>query len=355
MALLSIPNVALRGIAACVPPKIQEVREMSMYTPEEAEKTIATTGVERKYVADDEITSSDLSLQAAERLLGDLGWEPDTVDLVCYVTQTPDYLEHPTAFVMHEKLGLREDCMVIDLDHGCPGWLVALSTIGALLNHGTMKRALLFAADTTYRSLSQQDHEKAPLFGDCATATAIERDEEAAPLLFETGARGKDGYALARQLGAYRNPYTPESFKEEYEVYHNLRPATEGSAMDGMSVFSFGISVPPKSIKSLCEHFDINIDDIDKLVLHQANAFMVKKIAKKLKVDMEKVPLSLKDYGNTTSASIPLTIVSQCRDEYASRPMKTLCCAFGTGLAWASAYIETHDLVCPEVIIYNKV
>lgn len=170
------------------------------------------------------------------------------------------------------------------------------------------------------------------------------------PLLFEIGSRGKDGKALARELGGFRNPYTPESFKNEYEIFHGLKPSDSDSAMDGMSVFSFGITVPPKSIKRLCENYALNLESVDKIVLHQANKFMINKIAKKLKLDSSKVPISLRDYGNTTSASIPLTIVSQCGTDYAQKHMRTICCGFGTGLSWATCYFETDKIVCPPVI-----
>ena len=124
--------------------------------------------------------------------------------------------------------------------------------------------------------------------------------------------------------------------------------------MDGMSVFSFGISAPPKSVKKLCEYCGISLDEVDKLVLHQANLFMLQKIAKKLKIDMAKVPNSLKDFGNTTSASIPLTSVSQCSNDYQSGMMRTIACGFGTGLSWASVYFETKNIVCPNVQLLNN-
>lgn len=133
-----------------------------------------------------------------------------------------------------------------------------------------------------------------------------------------------------------------------------VSPDADASVMDGMSVFSFGISVPPKSIKQICEHYDIKLEDVDKVILHQANAFMLKKIVKKLKIDPAKAPMSLRDYGNTTSASIPLTIVSQCAKDYSASRQKTVCCGFGTGLSWATAYFETENIVCPDVIVYNK-
>ncbi len=351
MAFLSIPNVAIKGISACVPSCVEENKDVPLYTPEEAEKVIETTGVERKHIVTDGQTASDLCLRACEQLLEKLSWERDSIDLICNVTQTSDYINHPNVFVLHDKLGLKHDCMSLDLYHGCPGWVVGLSTVVSLMSHGSIKRALLLDGDNISSLQYGQDRECRPLFGDCGTATALEYDESASPMYFQTGTNSKDGEALIRKKGGIRHPYTLEEYQQEIGM-RSGELSTDGvdDLMDGMSVFSFGISTPPKSIKQLCDKYGLSLDKIDKLVLHQANKFMVQKIAKKLKVELDRVPFSLRDYGNTTSASIPLTIVSQCANEYSSRPMKTLVCGFGTGLSWASVYFETSGVVCPEVV-----
>ena len=353
MAFLKVENVAIRGISACVPPKVEENREIPFYTQEEADKVIESTGVERKHIVSDGITASDLCLKACERLLDELGWERESIDLICNVTQTSDYTNHPNVFVLHEKLGLTNDCMSLDLYHGCPGWVIGMSSVASLVSQGSIKRALLLDGDNITSVQYGQDRESRPLFGDAGTATAIEFDEHAAPLFFQTGTNSVDGVALIHKKGGVRQPHTLESYKQELGMLSG-ELSTEGveDLMDGMSVFSFGITTPPKSVKQLCEHYGINIEEVDKLVLHQANLFMVNKIAKKLKMPAEKVPNCLKDYGNTTSSSIPLTIVTQCQSDYSNEKQKTLACAFGTGLAWASVYFETEKIVIPSIIIY---
>ena len=243
--------------------------------------------------------------------------------------------------------------MSLDLFHGCPGWVIGLSSVAALVSLGSIKRALLVDGDNITSVQYKQDRESRPLFGDAGTATALEYDVNATPLLFQTGTNSVDGVALIHKKGGMREPHTLDSYKQELGMLLG-ELSTEGvdDLMDGMSVFSFGISTPPKSVKQLCEHYGINIDDVDKLVLHQANLFMVKKIAKKLKIDGDKVPSCLKDYGNTTSTSIPLTIVTQCASDYTTKKQKTLACGFGTGLAWASVYFETENIVCPQILIF---
>ena len=354
MAVLSIPHVKIKGISACVPPKVEGNKDIPFYTPEEAEKVIATTGIERRHVVNDGITASDLCLKACEPLIEQLGWEKESIDAICYVTQTPDYINQPTGFIIHDKLNLSSHCMVLDLFHGCPGWVVGLSTITSLMSHGTIKRAILLDGDNVTLRRYALDREDYPLFGDCGTATALEYDETATPIHFDLGTNSKDGLALIRTKGASRNPYTEESFITELKLRSGeLSPEdVAADVMDGMSVFSFGITIPPKSIKNLCTELNISLEDVDKVVLHQANLFMLKKIVKKLKLDDTKAPNSLKEYGNTTSASIPLTIVSACHEDYSSKHQKTIVCGFGTGLSWASAYFETENIVIVGPIVY---
>lgn len=354
MAFLKIPNVSIRGISACVPPKVEDNRNISFYTPDECAKIIESTGVERKHIVDnDGITALDLCFKASEKLLDELSWEKESIDAICFVTQTPDYINQPTGFVLHDKLNLPTNCMVVDLFHGCPGWVVGLSVISSLMSHGTLKRVLFAVGDNITSQQYPQDRESRPLFGDAGSATALEYDKTAAPLLFNIGTNSKDGVSLIRKKGAYRQPHTIESFKKEVGMLSGELPCDDvDDNMDGMSVFSFGITVPPKSVMRLCEYYKIDLSTIDKLVLHQANKFMINKIAKKLKVDLEKVPSCLKDYGNTTNSSIPLTIVTQCNKEYSGKRMTTLGCGFGTGLSWGSICFETNHIVCPDIIIY---
>lgn len=353
MAFLKTENVAIRGISACVPPKVEETRDIPFYTPEEVTKVIESTGVERKHIVSDGITASDLCLKACEKLIEELGWELDSIDLICNVTQTSDYVNQPNVFVIHEKLGLKDECMSLDLYHGCPGWVVGLSTVASLMSHGTLKRALLVDGDTITSLQARLDRESRPLFGDAGTATALEYDESAAPMVFETGTKSADGDALIQKPGGMRYPHTVESYRQWLEMMKgDLSPEGLVDQMDGMNVFSFGISTPPKSMKKLCENYGIDIKSIDKLVLHQANLFMVKKIAKKMKIEEEKVPNCLKNFGNTTSTSIPLTIVTQCAADYSTKKQKTLACGFGTGLSWASVYFESENIVVPDYLIY---
>lgn len=333
MAFLTIKNVAMCGISLCVPKNVEENSTLPFYThPGEAEQVIQATGIERRHVVTPELAVSDLCAAAAERLIAELGWEKESIDLLALVTQCPDYLNHPTSFVVHERMGLAEDTACLDIFSGCPGWAVGLSGVMSMLQTGSIRRVIL-------------------LDGDAGSATALEYDEKAAPIYFNIGTKSDGGRALAKLNGGCRHPYTDETFRQEWarrqgKVHREELP----DAMDSMDIFSFAITKVPKAMKKLLSKFGIEADNVDQMVLHQANKLIIEAIAKRMKMPMEKVPLGLTNYGNTTSVSIPMAIVAARADAYRHGRQRSLMCGFGTGLAWGAMYIETENLVIPEVI-----
>lgn len=352
MAFLKYDNVAIRGISACVSKNVEENKNLPFYAPGEAAQVIEAIGIERRHVAPPEITASDLCYEAAERLIADLGWEKESIDLLAFVTQCADYVNLPDSFIVHDKLGLSEKTICLDFYHGCPGWLVGLSNISAMISSGGIKRALFLDGDTCARTQYAFSREEKPLFGDAGSATALEYDDEAAPLCFNIGTKSSEAMSITKLNGGFRNPYTLKSLKYELDLLSGLNSDFSSSGkMDGMDVFSFAITKPPKSIKKLCDEFGIVMEQIDNLFLHQASKMIVEAVAKRLKVPMEKVPTSLKEFGNTTSVSIPLTIVTERGCVMKSMKQKNLALSFGTGLSWASFYFETDKIVIPELLI----
>lgn len=350
MAFLEIHNVAIRGISACVPKNVEENKDLPFYAPGEAEQVIAATGIERRHVTTPEQTASDLGLGAAEKLIEVLGWEKESIDILAFCTQNPDYQNHPDSFVVHEKLGLPERTMCLDFYHGCPGWVVSLSAVCSMLSSGVIKRAIFIDSDTVTKDYDSGNREERPLFGDAGTATALEYTPNAKPMYFNIGTLSEDGRALAREVGGYRTPYTLETLQKDLDRKAGLLTGQDGlDAMDSMDVFSFAITKVPKAIKKLLAEYGIEIVNVDNLVLHQANKVILENIAKRLSVPMDKVPMGLKNYGNTTSASIPLSIVSERRDAMAGYQCNVVC-GFGTGLSWGAAYFETENVICPPVV-----
>lgn len=353
MANFKVNNVSIKGISACVPTHVEENANLSVFKNGEAERVIKQTGIERKHKVEGfGITAADLCEKAFIKLVEGLGWEKESIDLLAFVTLTPDYLEPPTGCVLQGRLGLSERCFVLDLTQGCPGWVNGLATVSALLSSGNMKRAILLNGDTATLMRSNLDKESLPLFGDAGVATALEYDEEAFGFEFNFGTRGKDYESIIRRTGGFRQPITEDSLKFR-DYGDNISRRDIDAVMDGMSVFAFGISTAPKSVLSLCEKYQICLDDIDMFIMHQANMYLNEKIRKKLKIPAEKTPYSLKDFGNTSGASIPVTIVTQCHERFENEELDNIGCAFGVGLAWGSVHFKTNRIVCPKVIYYE--
>lgn len=351
MAFLNIQKISIKGVSACVPKTIEENRGSSVFfTSSDTEKFIATTGVERRRKASEEICTSDLCFVAAEKLLDDLKWQKETIDALVFVTQTPDYILPATSCILQQRLGLSEECYAIDISLGCSGWVYGLSVLSSLLMTGTIKRGLLLVGDTTLKPTSPADKSAWPLFGDAGTSTAVEFDESnVSGLQFHFSTDGGGFEAIIIPDGGYRNPMSHSSLSSVEQNDGIVRNRLQ-TILNGMDVFSFGISKAPQSVNKLLNYINKDKDSIDYFLFHQANMFMNEKIRKKLKLTENKVPYSLKNYGNTSSATIPLTMVTQLRSELIDKKLSFVGCGFGVGLSWGSVYFETNKIVCSDIL-----
>ena len=274
MAFLNIKNVRISGMAAAVPSSVESVVDLPIFTAEEAEKFSQTTGVVSRHVSDT-LLSSDLCTAAAERMIDDLCWEKSTVDGLVVVTQSPDFHRPSNATLIQNRLGLSKECASLCISFGCSGWIYGLSVAAGLLNSGC-KRVLLCCGEGI-QAYCKEDKSTYPLFGSAGTCTALEYDESAASIQFHLGTDGAGWSAINIPDGAYRHPYTMDSSLIE-EFDGGIKRARMHVALNGMDVFSFVISKPPKSIKALSEHFGVDLQKIDYLLLHQANKMLNEKI-----------------------------------------------------------------------------
>lgn len=351
MAFLSFENVKIKGITAVVPKNIKKTAELPFFTPEEGKYVEEQTQIKEARIVSEGTCASDLCLKAAERLIEELGWEKSEIDALFFIGQARDYIAPQTASLLQDRLGLSEECMVADLPMACQGYIYGLSILGSVLTNGMIKKALMLVGETNSTFISHEDKHTWPLHGDAGTATALEYCEGAAPMQFHLAGDGSTYQYVYIPAGGARMPITTESFEYE-EPAPGRRFNKTHCLMDGMNVFSLAITRPPKSAKKLIERFGIDIEKIDYLLLHQANNMIDEKIAKKLKVDTSKVPMSLTYYGNTAACSIPLNIVTQLSNEISEKKADTIMCAMGTGFSWGSAHIELDHIVCPSVMEY---
>jgi len=353
MAFLSIENVIIKGVSACVPSCIQENIKLPVFlSQEDAHKFISSTGIENRRVSDEKTTTSDLCFHAAEKLIADLNWQKEDIDCLIFVTQTPDYILPATSCILQNRLGLSEECFSLDISLGCSGWVYGMSIISNLLSTGAFKKGLLLVGDTLSKINSKDDKSSYPLFADAGTATALEHQKNMTKIkkiYFHLATDGSGFETIIIPDGANRNRVSPESFiNKEYGegiVRNNLN-----IALNGMDVFSFGISKAPQSVNKMIEHFNLDKEAINYFIFHQANLFMNEKIRKKLKLPEEKVPYSLKEFGNTSSATIPLTMVTQLQRKLQNEKLKLIGCGFGVGLSWGSIYFSTDKIICSNLI-----
>lgn len=342
MAFLSFPNVKIAGISAGVPRKvISNLGLKNISENYDAAAFVEATGVQERRI--DDLTTSDLCVAAAEKLISDLKWEKTEIDGIIFVSQTTDYYEPATSCIVQNRLGLSKECYAEDIVLGCSGWVYGLSNAASLVTHGNMKKVLLMAGDAK-RHAEAND----PLFGFAGTVTALEYKEGAKDMSFHFGTDGSGYDAIIIPDGGARNPVTEKSFEEETidgKPINRLQ-----TRMKGMDVFSFGISTAPKSIKKLSEHFEFDYLDYDYFIFHQANMKMNNMIVKKLKLDPEKVPSCMRFFGNTSSASIPLTIVTQLNGKVENSHTKFICCGFGVGLSWGTVAFESENIVLSDLV-----
>lgn len=351
MAYLEIKNVEIVGISAAVPSKIIENSESELFPmPEDYNRFVETTGIERRRVVDDGTCASDLCFHAAMKLIEELQWDTKEVDCLIFVSQTPDYKLPATSCILQGRLGLSRDCMAFDISLGCSGWVYGITNIASLVSSGNYKKALLLVGDTVSTTKSPLDKSTYPLFGDAGTATAIQYVENAKGIKSALFTDGGNYDAIIIEDGGARNPVTNQSF--EITDYGNgiVRNKLQ-SQLDGSAVFTFAISKAPQSVNKLIENFNIDKDAVDYFLFHQANLFMNEKIRAKLQLNAGKVPYILKNFGNTSSTSIPLTMVCSISDKLISSNLNHIACAFGVGLSWGSIWFETKKIVCCDLIV----
>ncbi|WP_413666218.1 3-oxoacyl-ACP synthase III family protein [Mucilaginibacter sp. Mucisp86] len=352
MAFLHIKNVAIRGLAACVPSTVEENADIQNISATDLEKLIKTTGIERRRIANAGTCTSDLCYTAAAKLITELNWDKNEIEGLVFVTQSADYILPATSAILQDRLGLSQHCFTLDISLGCSGYIHGLSTLAGYMQSGMIKKALLLVGDTSSISCSKDDKSTYPLFGDSGTVTALEYNEGDEGLKFILQSDGSGFKSIIIPDGGYRNRFNPASF-EPHQIDDGIIRNNMQLSLDGMDVFSFGISKAPESVNLLLSKFNIDKDAVDYFYFHQANLMMNERIRKKLQLPENKVPYSLKNFGNTSSASIPITMITETAEALKNGENEIIACGFGVGLSWGSLFCRTQNLVIPDLIIYE--
>jgi len=351
MAVITYKGVGIRAMSACVPKTVYRNRDLGYLIPEdEIDKTIKSIGIEERRIADSDCFASDLCEQAARQLLDAQGLGPDDIDVLLFVSQCSDYRIPATAPLLQNRLGLSKSTACLDITLGCSGFVYALSTAFAYASMEGVRRVLLLDGETFSKIVNRRDKVDWPLYGDAGTATLIEKGDfaDATFLLMSDGA-GEEAVKISAGM---RNPITPESLVEREREEGNIRTDLE-VYMDGMDVFNFAMSVVPKSVKEVCRLTDTPLESLDYLVFHQANKFMTDFFVKRLKFPVEKVPYCIQKFGNTSSCSVPLCIVSELEGKLTERKQIVMT-GFGAGLSWATAKVVFEGCNVLPLTEYEK-
>lgn len=351
MAIINYKGVGITALAACIPRNIIDNYhyDLDIWSKEEVKKVVDKVGVIERRFADEQTCSSDLCFAAAEKLITDNKINKSEIDLVVFLSQTPDYRMPATSILLQDRLGLPMSTMAFDISLGCSGFISALSIVYAMMQNSGFRKALLLDGETRSKVYSRKDRREAFIFGDAGVAALIERDKKFGESYFSINSDGSRGELIMIPGGGYRNMSSVETLREKVvDEYGNIRSDEHGH-MNGADVFNFVIVEVPKDIKRLMAASGEDIQKMDYYVFHQANAFINNHIAKKLKLDKERIPWTIQKYGNTSSVSVPLTIVSELKGNMEGNK-RIMMSAFGVGMAWATAIVPFVDCKISEIV-----
>lgn len=339
-----LQNVRYAGMTTCVPKRIvSNTEDCPPQLKSERERLVRNIGIQQRRLCPDWQCFSDLAFNASETLLTTLGWQAEEIDALIVVTQSPDYLMPSTAIILQDRLKLRQNTIAFDINLGCSGYPFGLYTLGCMISAGNVKKALLLVGDKSGR-------ENDPLFSDAGTATALEFDPNAAPMYFDLNSDGSGYQAIMMPIGGHREPArlehflgdkTPDGYWEASKLQLNL---------DGPAVLSFSTQRVPPAVNELLNFAGKSVDDVDYFVFHQANRMINETIRKKLGLPSEKVPSTLHDFGNTSGASIPVTMTARIREALEQSPKKLLLSGFGIGLSWGTCLLDIEHAKFPALI-----
>lgn len=308
----------------------------SRFGAEAAAKVLKGSGIRNRFVAPRGVCGSDLALAAAEDLFAVHPEARANVDIHIHCTQSPDYFLPTTACVMHQKLGLKNDCASFDINLGCSQYIYALSVADAMLSAGIGSLALVTTGDTMSQTVNPKDRALVPILGDAGSATLVGKAEPGTGFLgFCMGTDGSGAKHLMLPAGGFRMPISAQTAVETTDTEGNVR-SPENLFMNGAAIFHFAITVVPATIRKLLQQLSLTMDDIGLFLFHQANRYMLDYLVKKMAIPPEKTFFYIDEVGNTSGSTMPLVLAEAVRAGKVKPGQKILMIVFGVGLSWAA-------------------
>ena len=322
------------GTGACVPDRILDNNEIAQFVDTSDQWIQERTGVIRRRIAQTETTAS-MAAEAGRQALEEAGIRPEEIDMILAATATPDHIFPCAACEIQERLQA-VNAVCFDLNAACSGFLFAYQTAQAYITSGMYRTILVVGSESLSRIVNWEDRGTCILFGD-GSGAAVLRAKEGKNWIPAAHSDGKGGPALLcpgpNVSGNGGN--LPGSDSAEDSGLERT-----GITMDGKAVFQFAVRKVPEVIREVLDANGLSADDIDWFILHQANRRIVESVAKRLKTDIERFPMNLQEYGNTSSASIPILLNEMNRKGLLKKGQKLVMAGFGAGLSWGAAVLE---------------
>jgi 3-oxoacyl-[acyl-carrier-protein] synthase III len=317
--------VRIAGISTCTPPRSVDNLELGdAFDPVEVRKVVQMAGIRHRRIANADVTSADLCFEAAQRLLQRLDWDPASVTGLIFITQSPDYFLPSSSCLIHQALGLSDQCAAFDMGLGCSGYPYGLYLAATMMRGGGHQRILVLQGETPSRFTSPDEHATSLLFSDVGSATALETAPEGSdPAWFSLHTDGSGAMGLVIPGGGFRER-VPASPRDQH-LY-----------MDGAAIFNFTIKRVPSLVRDTLEFAGLPVDAVDSFVFHQSNRFIMKHLMKKCGLPPERVPFTIEENGNCGGASVAITMTRTFGAER-ERDLRVLMLGYGVGLSWGSA------------------
>lgn len=320
--------IRIIGTGSYLPKKVADNHFLSTIVDTDDEWIRQRTGIKERHLSNGKEGTTYMATHAAEAALENAGITADELDMIIVATVSADTYVPSTSCQVQGAIGaIRATCF--DLNAACSGFLFAMNTAYAYIEMGMAKTILIIGAETLSREVDWSDRSSCILFGDGAGAAIMRQEEEKGGLIASvTGSDGSQGDVLTCKGRGIQNPFHQSKRKKDY-----LR-------MEGQAVFRFAVTMVPRCIKQILKKTGYDTEDIKFFVLHQANVRILELIAKRLKVDIDKFPMNLDRYGNTSSASIPILLDELNRNNLLEPGDKIVLSGFGGGLTWGAVLIE---------------
>lgn len=318
------------GTGSYVPPDILTNDNLSEMVDTSDEWIKTRTGICNRHIAKD-MDNADMAYNAARNAVEDAHIEASNIGLIIVATSTPDYAFPNQASLVQSKLKA-VNAMCFDVSAACSGFITALDIAASMLKAGSYKYALVIGSEKMSEIVNWKDRSVCVLFGDGAGAVVLKA--------VDNNTEDDTGVSVGHERGIIDsniyNDGTGASVLTGGRRFSDSCSTDIFIHMDGQEVFKFAVKSVPTAIETLLHNNNMDVNDVDKFILHQANVRIIESVAKRLKADKDKFPVNLNEYGNTSSASIPILLDELNRNGSLKQGEKLVLAGFGAGLSWGS-------------------